>query len=133
MSRVDDPAHVSFQAVSASTALAKSDVGILPGLTNVMDMLLAGSLSQGEIGPKPPFAAYTVPDWDRSLSVKIEMYLPNTTIMQSSITLGTIFSWPRAAWAPRRSSTARASCWSAWARARRLRRAGSGTRSPTRW
>lgn len=92
MSRIKDPAHVSFQVVSASTALAKSDVSILPNLMSAKEALVVGSLSQGAIGPTPPFAAYTMPELGGLDGVKLETYLPGTTSLQSSVMLGKVIA-----------------------------------------
>jgi hypothetical protein len=92
MSRVKDPAHISLQVVNATPTLAESDVQIKPNLMTAMETLVVGSLSQGAIGPTPPFASYTLPDLGPLDGVKIDTFLPGTSFMQSSVTLGAILT-----------------------------------------
>lgn len=92
MSRIKDPAHISLQVVSASNTLAESDVQIQPNLMTAMETLVVGSLSQGAIGPTPPFAAYTLPDLGPLDGVKVDTFLPGTMFMQSSVTLGAVLT-----------------------------------------
>lgn len=92
MSRVKDTGHVSLQVVSASTALAKSDVSIMPNLMGAMAKVVAPALSQGAIGPTPPFAAYTATELGPLDGLKIETFLPGTAYMQSAITLDKVLA-----------------------------------------
>ena len=92
MSRVKDTGHVSLQVVSASTALAKSDVSLVPNLMGAMAKVVAPALSQGAIGPTPPFAAYTATELGPLDGVKIQTFLPGTAYMQSSLTLDKVLA-----------------------------------------
>ena len=92
MSRIEDAGHVSLQAVNASTALPEVDVALLPSLTNATPKIVAPSLTQGAIAPKPPFAALTVTEMGPLDAVQIQTYVPGTMSLSSTVPLAKVFA-----------------------------------------
>lgn len=92
MSRIESPAHVSLQVVSASAALPKCDVRLQPNLTSGSEVTLVGSLSPGAIGPSPPFATLTATEYGPLDGVKIATYPAGGLQSTSVVELGEVFA-----------------------------------------
>ena len=92
MSRVEDPNHVSLQAVSASAPLPEVDVRVLPNLTGATAIGVAYGLTKGAIGPTPPFTQLTLNEYGALDGVQIHTYTPGTSSMSSSVLLPEILA-----------------------------------------
>jgi len=92
MSRQEDPGHVSLQVVSASPAFPEIDVKLLPNLTDATPVLMVSALTQGAIGPAPPFAAMTLAELGPLDGVQIQTYNPGTTSLSSAEALSDVFA-----------------------------------------
>ena len=92
MSRVEDPAHVSLQIASASPAIGEIDVGLTPNLTSATPQGVVYALTQGAIGPNPPFAKLTAAELGPLDGVQIITYTPNSAAMTSTTLLGSVLA-----------------------------------------
>lgn len=92
MSRIEDPNHVSLQVVSASAALPEVDVRVLPNLMNATPIVVAPGLTQGAIGPNPPFSQLTVNEYGALPGVQIQTYSPGTSFMSSMVPLSDVLA-----------------------------------------
>lgn len=92
MSRIEDPSHVSFQVASASPALPELDYRVLPNLTSATPIPIVASLTQGAIGPNPPFAALTANELGALDGVQIQTYTAGTSFMSSAVPLSEVLS-----------------------------------------
>jgi hypothetical protein len=90
MSRITDPAHVALQVVSASVAFPTMDFRLLPNLSGAMERVVAPALSQGVIGPNPPFVGFALADLGALPGVQLRTYtsggtMPTSTVMLSDV------------------------------------------------
>lgn len=92
MSRLGDLGHVSLQVAHASAAMGEVDVGLQPNLTNATPHGVVYGLSQGAVGPTPPFALYTAAELGPLDGVQILTYTPNTTQMSSTTLLSSVLA-----------------------------------------
>jgi hypothetical protein len=98
MSRKNDPFHMTFQVVNASTALQPTDVQLRPGFEMATDVLVATNVATGEISPKPPFMGLSLAELGALDKVKIETFLPmqqqmfltSTTPLSEAFAHGTV-------------------------------------------
>lgn len=92
MSRLPDTGHVSLQVASASTAMPEVDVALLPNLMDAMPQVIVRALTQGGVGPKPPFAVLTVTELGALEGAQIQTYTPQSTFLSSTTTLAEVFA-----------------------------------------
>jgi hypothetical protein len=90
MSRITDPAHVALQVVSAGGAFPTMDFRLLPNLSGAMERMVAPGLSQGAIGPYPPFTGLALADLGALPGVQLRTYssgqtMPGSTVMLSDV------------------------------------------------
>jgi hypothetical protein len=91
MSRAEDKAHVSLQAVSASAAIATDlTVKVQPAITgsNALDV---AALSPGAIGPVPPFVELTANEYGALDGVLVEA-IPYGSSTPANVKLPDIFA-----------------------------------------
>lgn len=93
MSRIQDPNHVSLQVASASPAFPEMNVGVLPNLTDATPITMVSSITQGAIGPLPPFDQLTDSGFGPLDGAQIQTFNPNNpSTPSSSTTFAAIFA-----------------------------------------
>ena len=94
MSRITDPKHVSLQAVSASVTFPTPRFpGAAGARRGAKEADVAPLLSQGAIGPSPPFQGLSLADFGPLPTVQIRTYgsgnsTPTSTTMLSDVLAG---------------------------------------------
>jgi hypothetical protein len=92
MSRIVSPNSVSLQAVNGSVTLPTSDVRVQPSMNGAMEIDLAPSLSQGGIGPYPPFDKLTASAYGTLAAVQIRTYGPGSSSQTSAVILSDVLA-----------------------------------------
>lgn len=92
MSRLGTPGKVSFQVASASPALPEVDVKIVPNVMMAMPATIAPSISQGAIGPLPPFDMFSPAELGPPDGVQIQTFTPGSQYMTSAVPLSDVFA-----------------------------------------
>jgi hypothetical protein len=92
MSRITDPSHVALQVVSASVSFPTMDFRILPSGSGAKESVLAPALSQGAIGPYPPFVGLALHDLGPLPGVDLFTYASGQTMPSSTVALSDVLS-----------------------------------------
>jgi hypothetical protein len=87
MSRLVSAGGLSLQAVNASITTPTSDVRVQPSMMGTMEINLAPSLSQGAIGPYPPFDKLAASAYGVLANVQILTYPPGGSTQTSAVLL----------------------------------------------
>jgi hypothetical protein len=92
MSRIVSASHISLQVVNGSVTLPTSDVRMQPSVMGAMEADLAPSLSQGAIGPYPPFDQLAASAYGPLGTVQIRTYSAGTSNQTSSVMLSDVLA-----------------------------------------